>query len=197
VTLPRNLARACLIALLTVLSCHDPAGIDRAVDISGAWQLTATFTAYQHDNGPTGSCPEHCGIREPLTGPTLTGVLHIAPPGTTKGSTTTFTHVSGTFLGRTCDVIGAGGTCAQLSPEKSIAFPSGTVTLDPDYPAAGSIYVVISGKVGTELFYPDLALTDVTFAGDSLSGSAFWALQAVGLAITPAYVGTFVAHRVN
>ena len=194
-TLPRNLARVCLIALMTVVSCSDPAGIVHPLALSGAWQVRATFTTYRHDNGPTGTCPEHCGISEPLTGPTLTGVLYIAPLRTTKGGTTTFSNVSGTFLGRTCDVIGIGGTCAQLSPEKTIAFPSGTAMLNPDYPAAGSIYVVISGKTGAEMFYPDLALSNVTFAGDSLSGDAYWALQAVGLAITPAYVGTFVAHR--
>ncbi len=196
-TLSRIFARVCLIAFMTVVSCSEPAGIDHSPPLSGAWQVRATFTTYQHDNGPTGTCPEHCGISEPLTGPTLTGVLHIAPPGTAKGGTTTFSNVSGTFLGRTCDVIGTGGTCAQLSPEKSIAFPSGTATVNPDYPAAGSIYVSISGKTGTELDYPGLGLMNVTLAGDSLSGDAFWALQAVGLAVTPAYVGTFVAHRVK
>ena len=197
-TLPRGMARLLLLALLPAISCHDPVGIGRSLAISGAWQVTATFTAYQHDNGPTGNCPEHCGISEPLTGPTLTGVLHIAPPGTTKGGTTTFTNVSGTFRGRTCDVIASGGTCGQLSPEKTIEFPSGTVTLNADYPAAGSIHIVISGKSEIGGFtHPDLALTDVTLADGRLSGGAFWALQAVGPAITPAYVGTFVGHRVE
>jgi hypothetical protein len=180
-----------LLAALSVLAaCGDSTAPHDDDPVTDVWDLSAQFTTYQHETGIMPGCIKHCAVTSTVTGPrkTLVGTVTIGSDVIRYEASTKYTEVNLTFVARNCTVFGADSACTQFGPEQPASTETGPLSASSGFPAGGSLDGTLTD--GWNIF----DLSQVTLAGDSLSGVIAWRLNG-GQAIPDRYSGTFVAHR--
>jgi hypothetical protein len=179
-----------LLAALSVLAaCGGSTSPHDDDPLTDVWDLSAKFTTLRHAGHAPG-CSEHCAVTDSLAGPRriLVGTVTIGSDVIRYEASTKYTQVSLIFVARNCTVFGVDSACTQFGPEQPASTETGPLSASSGFPAGGSLDGTLTD--GWNIF----DLSQVTLAGDSLSGVIAWRLND-GQAVPDRYIGTFVAHR--